>query len=177
MKDEKFPIEIVNKIDDEYINIVKSILTNPEFLKRKFYHHHEHRSVYGHCLIVSIRSYCIAKSLNLDYKAAAIAGLLHDFYTTDWQLPHPARPIWKAHGFVHGKQSAMNASLLFPELMNKKIKNSIQRHMFPLTVIPPLYLEGWIISIVDKTSSIHDLTLSKGLLKYIGIRKKGDMSE
>ena len=82
---EKLPKKILNMIDVEYIKIVKPIITNDEFLKRKIYHHHENRSVYAHCLLVSVYSYHIAKKIGLDYKGAAIAGLLHDFYYKDWQ--------------------------------------------------------------------------------------------
>lgn len=177
MKGELFPVKIFNLIDDEYLKIVKPILTNTEFLRRLSFHHHEFRSVYGHSLMVSIRSYYIAKILGLDYRAIAIAGLLHDFYTNDWQLPHPPRPLWQAHGFVHANEASINAKIFFPNLINKKIENSIKRHMFPLNIIPPRYIEGWIICVMDKMCSIHDLKMSKSLLKYIGIRRKGDINE
>lgn len=177
MNNEQFPIKIINGIDDEYIQIVKPILQNPEFIKRRIYHHHENRSVYGHCLMVSIKAYHFAKYFNLDYKSTAIAGLLHDFYTNDWQLNRRSCPIWQAHGFVHAHEAMINSYQVFPNLMNRKIENTILRHMFPLTLIPPLYLEGWIICIMDKVCSIYDLKLSKDLLKYIGIRRKGDIHE
>ena len=86
MTKEKIPYKIINSMDDEYKEIVSEILNNEEFLKRKEYHHHENRSVYYHSLMVSYRSYKIAKKFKLDYKSTAIAGLLHDFYYNDWQL-------------------------------------------------------------------------------------------
>ena len=103
MPKETLPINILNKLDEEYIEIIKPIITNKEFIKRKNYHHHEHRSVYGHSLMVSLNSYLIAKKLGLDYKAAAIGGLLHDFYYKDWQLDKERKPLLESLGFVHAK--------------------------------------------------------------------------
>ena len=37
--------------------------------------------------------------------------------------------------------------------MNKRIENSIVRHMFPLNIIPPKYKEGWVITYADKVLS------------------------
>ena len=75
MENEKIPYNILNNMDIEYKKIVDSILNSEEFLKRKNYHHHENRSVYYHSLMVSYRSYKLAKKLKLDYKSIAIAGL------------------------------------------------------------------------------------------------------
>ena len=60
---EFLPIDILKKLDNEYIDIIKPIITNKEFISRKNYHHHEHRSVYGHSLLVSFNSYNLAKKL------------------------------------------------------------------------------------------------------------------
>lgn len=169
---ENMPIKILNQLDDEYLNIVRPILENKEFLKRKIYHHHENRSVYGHSLLVSVRSYHLAKSLGLDYKTAAIAGLLHDFYYNDWQLSKIKNNIRNAHGFRHAKEALENSKIYFPKLLNKKIENAILRHMFPLNFVPPLYLESWIICIVDKYCSLEIFSKPKDLYKYIGLKKK-----
>lgn len=170
---EKLPIKILKEIDEEYVNIIYPIITNKEFKRRRIYHHHENRSVYGHSLLVSIRSYYIAKKLGLDYKSTAIAGLLHDFYYEDWQLNQKKiSNIRKFHGFVHAKEALNNCKIYFPKLMNKKIENSILRHMFPLNFIPPIYLEGWIICLVDKYSSFEIFKEPKKIYKYLGLKKK-----
>ena len=110
--------------------------------------------------------------MGLDYKSAAIAGLLHDFYYKDWQKNIKKDPLYKAHGFSHSKEALENSKIHFPDLLNKKIENSIVRHMFPLNFIPPLYLESWIICLVDKYCSLEIFTTPKELYKYIGIKKK-----
>lgn len=175
---EKMPKKILNMIDDEYVSIIEPIIKNKEFIKRKNYHHHENRSVYGHCLLVSIYSYHIAKKLRLDYKSSAIAGLLHDFYYKDWQKNRRKGPIYEAHGFTHSKEALENSKIHFNNLLNKKIENAIVRHMFPLNFIPPLYLESWIICLVDKYCSLEVFSEPKQLYKYIGLKKKdGELNE
>ena len=64
-----------------------------------------------------------------------------------------------------------NAYKYFPELMNERIANIIERHMFPLTGIPPKYKEGWIITYVDKKVSLDIVLNIKALPKYLGLAK------
>ena len=50
-------------------------------------------------------------------------------------------------------------------------KNIIERHMFPLTLIPPKYRESVVVCLVDKGCSIYE-TFNKGAyseLKNIGV--------
>ena len=122
---EQLPSKILNKIDDEYLSIVMPIIKNDEFIRRKKFNHHENRSVYGHSLLVSVNSYYLAKKLGLDYRAAAIGGLLHDFYYKDWQLNKEKLPLLKAHGFIHASEALENSKKLFPNLIDKKVENII----------------------------------------------------
>ena len=172
MSYEFLPVNILNKIDKEYIDIIKPIITNQQFINRKFYNHHEHRSVYGHSLMVSINAYYLAKKLGLDYQAAAIGGLLHDFYYKDWQLNKEKLPLLKAHGFIHASEALENSKKLFPNLIDKKVENIIKRHMFPLNFIPPFYYESWLICFIDKYCSLEVFKTPKEWYKYIGLRKK-----
>jgi len=155
----------------EYYSIVKDILKHDEFQKRREYSHHGEISVYDHSLAVSKLSYTIAKKLKKDYKAAAIGGLLHDFYFKPWKELEK-RPLLEKHGFVHAKEAVVNSYRYFPELMNGKIENIILRHMFPLNKIPPKYIEAWIIVLVDKYVSFEVLKEKHGLIEFFGFRKK-----
>lgn len=151
------------KISDriEYYSIVKPILKNEEFQKRKNYLHHGNISVYQHSLKVSKLSYFLAKKLKCDYKSAAIGGLLHDFYTNPWKENKIKKNFFKKHGFIHAYEAKMNSKKYFPELMNKNIENIIERHMFPLNKIPPKYKEAWIVSMIDKYVSFEILLQPK----------------
>lgn len=155
---------------NEYFSIVKDILNSEEFKKRKFYHHHGTISVYDHSLRVSILAYKISKKFkNMDSESVAIGGLLHDFYFKDWQSYKEKRPFFKKHGFVHAKEALENSEIIFPSLMNEKVKNIILRHMFPLNKIPPKYKESWLVSFADKLVSLETLLQPKCLIKLLGL--------
>lgn len=156
--------------DDEYYNIVKDILESSEFQKRKKFKHHND-SVYDHCLKVSYKSYQLAKKIGANYKNCAIAGLLHDFYKHPWQNDNTHKPFFKQHGFTHALDASINAEKYYSKYINKVIINSIKRHMFPLNIIPPKYIEGWIITFVDKYVSMEIFSNPLSLYKYVGIKK------
>lgn len=168
MKEIKDIDKIYNDMNQEYYDIVKEILLNEEFLKRLNYNHHENRSVYVHSLMVSTRAYKISKKLGLDYKSAAIGGLLHDFYYDDWQKVHK-KGIKNLHGFVHAREALENSNKYFPNLTTKKVNDIIVKHMFPLNIIPPKYIEGWIVTLVDKYVSLEIFKTPNQLYKYVGL--------
>lgn len=168
MNESKKLEKLYSKFNDEYKDIINEVINHPEFIRRKDFHHHENISVYTHSLMVSYYSYKVAKKMHLDYKSTAIAGILHDFYYEDWQKAHKKK-LRELHGFVHAKEALNNSKEHFSHLLNKKISNSIVRHMFPLNIIPPKYFEGWVITIVDKIVSMDVLLYPKQWPKYLGI--------
>lgn len=129
-------------------------------------------SVYDHSLRVSFDSYRIAKRLGLNYEACAIGGLLHDFYDKPWQSNVSNNKFFQKHGFVHAAQARMNAKKTFPHLMNPLIEDIIMKHMFPLNIIPPRYLESWLVTLVDKVDSIDFLFHPKIFYSLVLKRKK-----
>lgn len=160
--------------EEEFLKIIKEIIDNKEYLKRKYYHHHGNKSVYDHSLAVAYYTYKIAKKFNLDYKSATIGAMLHDFYYNDWQLPTTNKtPLLKKHGFVHAHEALENSEKIFPDLLNKKVSNSIERHMFPLNIIPPKYPESWVVTLSDKYVSLDALKDYKILLSFFGKKYKG----
>lgn len=159
-------------MDYEFCKIINPILENEEFLKRRTYMHHEDVSVFLHSLKVSYKSYIITKNMGLDYKSAAIGGLLHDFYDNPWQEDTKKTTFFKKHGFIHAKQAKENANKHFKNIINNKVENIIERHMFPLNIIPPKYKEAWIVNFVDKYVSIRILITPKVWHKYLGFKKK-----
>ncbi len=185
-KDVYNDLEPINKCTyfNEWYKLVEPILLSDEFQRRKLFLHHEN-SVWEHSIIVSFKSFLVAKFYNLNVYDATIAGLLHDFYPQAWQFNqklydlNPAyfqryfkkhKSIKEWHGLVHGKEAAINAQKFFPEMVNKCILDSIKYHMFPLTVIPPHYIEGWIVTSMDKKASVSVLKDFKELPNYVGIR-------
>lgn len=149
-------------INDDYYLIVKDILNSEEFIKRKKYRHHGDISVYEHSLKVSKLSYEIARKINLSFKKQifneydmAIGALLHDFYYKPYTEDHTKKPFFKQHGFVHAREALENSKKFFPKYVNKRVENIILRHMFPLNIVPPKYLESWLITFTDKYVSLE----------------------
>lgn len=158
-------------MDKEYYEIIKEILEHEEFQKRKSYKHHGSITVYDHSLKVSQTAYKISKKLkNMDSKSVAIGGLLHDFYDKPWQDSKEKKPFFKKHGFVHAREALLNSEHYFPQYMNVKTKNIIERHMFPLNKIPPKYKEAWLITLVDKWVSFEVMIHPTFFLKLFGFR-------
>lgn len=158
--------------EKKYMEIVKVILEHPEFIKRKEFQHHEEESVYEHCLKVSKLAYLIAKKLHLkNPEEIAIGALLHDFYDKPWQNNTEKVPFFQQHGFVHASQAVKNSKKYFPELMNERIEDMIEKHMFPLNIKPPKYIGSWIVNISDDIISLNVFLHPTKLPKYVGIKK------
>ena len=83
---------------------------------------------------------------------ATIAAMLHDLFLYDWRIKQPGRK--GLHAFRHPYVAYKKASALF--LLNKKEKDIIIKHMWPVTVIPPKYLESYIITFVDKYCALKE---------------------
>lgn len=73
-------ITLSEDIDPEYLEDVSDILTNREFLALNCFKHHYATTRLMHSMNVSYISWLLAKKLGCDAKAAARAGLLHDFF-------------------------------------------------------------------------------------------------
>lgn len=154
----------INKFN-EWLDIVKPILYSEEFQKRKTFRHHGQTTVYDHSVKVSFKSYKMARFLHLDYRSAAIAGLLHDFYSTPWQDIKIKQPLFKMHAFSHANNALENSKKFYSTYLNPSIENAILRHMFPLNITPPKYITGYIITIADKISSMDFLMSKEALIK------------
>jgi uncharacterized protein len=168
------------KYFNEWYKICKPILLNDEFQRRKLFKHHD-GSVWDHTIKVSYQAFIIAKKNHFDAYTCAIAGLLHDFYPKAYKYSQalydldPAYvsrvnvkcPIRQMHGFVHAREAADNALKYFPDLVTEKVYSCIKTHMFPLNTTPPRYLEGWIVTYVDKMVSTNVVKEIKYLPGYV----------
>ena len=157
----------IKKTNDinEWLEIINPIINSEEFIKRKTFRHHGNTSVYEHCMRVSLQAYKMAKLFHSDYRSAAIAGLLHDFYTTPWQDVKIKQPFLKMHAFSHASDALNNAKKFYPDYLNKKVENAILRHMFPLNITPPTHMTSYIVTIADKISSLDFLMSKEALVK------------
>ena len=149
------------KNNEEFNSLIEDLISNETVLKMKNYRQHFNVSCYEHCYNVSLDCYRIAKKLRLDYKSIARAAMVHDLFLYDWRTKQEGRT--GLHAFSHGKTACENALKEFD--LNKKEQDMIIKHMWPVTLMPPKSIEGFILTIVDKYS-----TLNEGI-KYL-LKKK-----
>ncbi|MBR4261672.1 MAG: HD family phosphohydrolase [Clostridia bacterium] len=142
----------VPKDNSEFKNIIIDIVENPTVQEMKNYRQHYDTSCFEHCVNVSYISYKVCKKMNLDYKSAARAAMVHDLFLYDWRKRENGRK--GLHAFTHPKTSLENALKIF-ELSDKE-QDIILKHMWPLTIKFPRYAESWIVTFVDKYCAVSE---------------------
>lgn len=134
--------------------ILNEIRESSRFKNSKQFIQHGKTSVYMHSVSVAYMSCYIAEKYNLsvDYYSLITGALLHDYFLYDWHDKEDGHK--RPHGFYHPSAALANAEGDFE--INSRTKNIIKRHMFPLTPIPPVCLEGWVVCIADKICSTKE---------------------
>lgn len=140
------------KNESEFLNIIDELINNETVQQMKNYRQHYETTCFEHCYIVAYYCYIICKKLNLDYKSATRAAMLHDLFLYDWRVRQPDRK--GLHAFTHGKVACANACKLFD--LNEKEKDIIIKHMWPVTIQFPKSFEGFILTFVDKYCAISE---------------------
>jgi len=140
-----------NKNTQEFDEIIKNIVSNSKVQEMKKYRQHYETSTFDHCCMVSYYCYRVCKKLRLDYKSAARAGMLHDFFLYDWRIKGERKGL---HAFTHGKTACKNACELFD--LSEKEKDMIIKHMWPVSPQIPKSTEGFILTIVDKHCALME---------------------
>jgi uncharacterized protein len=139
----------------EYMECVADLLDKERVWHMQKFRHHFRVSRLEHALNVSYYSYMICAGLDLDGKAAARGGLLHDFFLYDWRVEN--LPEGK-HAFVHPRIALRNGENLVP--LKEKERDIILKHMWPLTWRLPKYPESFIVCLVDKGCALLEMSSS-----------------
>lgn len=139
-------------LEEEFNLIIQDIVSNETVQKMNNYRQHYDTSCFEHCKNVAYYSYLICKKYNLDYISAARAGMLHDLFLYDWRKRENDRK--GLHAFTHPKSAYENASKIFD--LNEKETDIILKHMWPVTIKFPKYIESYIITFVDKYCAIQE---------------------
>ncbi len=136
--------------------------------QEKLYRQHGKTTVYDHSVDVACMSQYLADLLHLKVDEASLVrgALLHDYFLYDW---HNKDKSHRLHGFRHPKTALKNAEEDFD--LTEREKNIIERHMFPLTLIPPKYREAWLVCIADKLCALRE-TIRRRL--NVSERNSGD---
>lgn len=140
-------MENIKKLEE----IIKFLSDNTRFLETKNFIQHGNTTVYAHVIAVAKKSIEVAEkyNLNVDMDSMIRGALLHDYFLYDWHDGKRERCI---HGFTHPMKAYRNAK---SELkLNRIEKDIIIKHMFPLTPLPPRYLESWVVTYSDKYVSL-----------------------
>ncbi len=148
---EQYKKDIISQ-NKEFQDIIYPLITNDTVQQMKNFKQHYETTCFEHCYTAAYHCYCICKKLNLDYKSATRAAMLHDLFLYDWRKRQPDRK--GLHAFTHGKTACENASKLFD--LNDKEKDIIKKHMWPVTVAFPKSIEGFILTFVDKYCALSE---------------------
>ncbi|MFG6394833.1 MAG: HD domain-containing protein [Lachnospiraceae bacterium] len=131
--------------------ILVQVVNNSSFTESRKYIQHGNTSIYRHSIMVARKSCQIASKYNIkvSYREMVRGALLHDYFLYDWhdKSHNHKRP----HGFFHAGAALKNAMRDF-ELTDIE-KDIIKKHMFPLTPVPPKYIESFIVCLADKVCS------------------------
>lgn len=133
--------------------IVEHLEKEGRYDQTKKFYHHGRTTIYEHSRNVAFTSCRIAQKLHLHVNDMWLirGALLHDYYFYDWHVKEKGH---RFHGLRHPKTALRNAQHDFR--LSKVEKDIILCHMFPLTIIPPMTKEGWIVCIADKICAINE---------------------
>jgi len=148
-------------MEAEFITTARPLLELPAVAKLAQYNHHRGKTRMNHVKEVAYLSFRWGKRLSLDTEAIIRGALLHDLFYYDWLHEGP-----RLHGFRHHNIALENARHI--TALTEKEVDIIKKHMWPLTIIPPRYMESLVVSLVDKFCSIRD---------YLGVKRKGKQAE
>ena len=133
---------------------VRQVCSSSRMNKSKSFYQHGKINIYVHILRVAYICYYWVKKyhLHVDEKALIRGALLHDYFLYDWHDKEHEHK--RPHGFFHPSAALCNAKQDF--ILTRKEENIIQRHMFPLTLIPPGCKEAWLVCMADKVCSTRE---------------------
>lgn len=140
----------------------QDILYSSNFDMTKEHIQHGNMTVNNHCINVAKYSIAISEKLRIrcEEKELIRGALLHDYFLYDWHEKDYISPH-KLHGFYHPGRALQNASKEYP--LTPRERDIIKKHMWPLTVVPPMCREAWIVTTADKWCSFMEtIHLHKG---------------
>ena len=140
-------------MDPGYMECVADILDHPVFQSMDQYIQHGTTTCKCHCIQVSYLAYKLCKRFGGNWRSAARAGLLHDlFYTTGTRTPGKQEIISMALP-TRGQPWKMQKQYF--ELTDEE-KDTILRHMWPLTPVPPSTRAGYAVTFADKMCCLEE---------------------
>ncbi len=155
----------------KFVEYGKDILNHPVYLRQKQFIQHGNITLFEHSVSVAFLAFKLSETLSLNTKNVVRGALLHDFFLYDWHKEgkRMKKTLFKKHGFKHASYALENANFYFQ--LNAMEKDIISKHMFPLNIKPPIYLESWIVNFSDDVitykESMKQEVLNKELFNFI----------
>lgn len=141
--------------NSEILKYAGDIVQSDNFISTKEYIQHGNMSVHEHCVNVAKTSMLIKDKFNIKCSSKDLirGALLHDYFLYDWHISKGYRKH-NLHGFFHPSTALENAKKEYD--LNKKQEDIIKKHMWPLTIVPPMCKEAWIVTVADKYCSLME---------------------
>ena len=162
-------VELSEENYDLLDEVIHQLCEQGRLLEEQNAMQHGSTSVYEHSVNVAYKSLLLAENFRLpiDKQSLVRGALLHDYFLYDW---HENDASHRLHGFRHPGTALRNATRDYA--LNQREKNTIARHMFPLTPIPPRCREAWLVCLADKWCAMeetlrpayHNLTSMQAIL-------------
>jgi uncharacterized protein len=133
-------------------------MNSPGFQRTSGFVQHGKVSVRKHSMNVAMAALTISRFLPFKMKERDIVrgALLHDYFLYDWHKtkirPKHILQFYKLHGFSHPQTALRNARKDFR--LTETEQEIIKKHMWPLTVKPPMCREAWVVTLADKYCSL-----------------------
>ncbi len=153
----------LESLKEDFISIVSPLLMNDDVARLKDCNHHFGKTRLDHVLEVSWLSFKLSRFLSLDCSSTARGALLHDLFFYDWLREGP-----NFHGFKHPGIALKNAETVTE--LSERERDIIQKHMWPLTVVPPKYPESWAVCFSDIYCSWKDYLLP--IIDFLTMQQK-----
>jgi uncharacterized protein len=152
-----------NDIDRMIRSAGSDIIGSDGFRISRMHRHHYHTNVADHSINVAEYSVKFGGALRragirVNTEELVRGALLHDYFLynlydkRDGLYPHKIRML---RGIFHPGDAYRMASKYFQ--VTDKEKDIIIHHMWPLTIIPPMCREAWIVTAADKFCAIREL--------------------
>lgn len=138
------------------------ILQSPNFRSTRAHIQHGTMTVNSHCRNVAECSLAWSRKLPFTVSERELirGALLHDYFLYDWHIGDYRKP-YNLHGYYHPGRALRNAEKEYS--LTDTEKEIIKKHMWPLTLVPPMCREAWIVTVADKWCSILEtLHIMKG---------------
>lgn len=147
---------VIQNLDHEYYLLIEDLIHNEDILRLAGITHHHFTNRLEHSITVSYVSYRLARKWNLNERAVARAGLLHDFFHEGREAM--AKLDGGSHSYLHPRIALTNA-LQITDLSDLE-RDIILKHMFLVSKCwLPQFRESYLVTFVDKYIAIKEVSL------------------